>query len=147
MKIHHSPNEKPGNRADGTFSGRRSPSQTMLGMDRATQAFDQTVQELEIQSLLEEMELLGRQLFRFPSAQLLQRYRSTVGALLHHVEQGLRLRKDFRWRRTDRSSFVLVERAERALSEIEDVLAREGERTKLLELLDEVKGCLISLLL
>ncbi len=149
MKIRQPQEGKtePGSRTDGVLSGRKEPRSSVPGADRSSRPFDQAVQEIEIRALLEEMESIGKQLFRFPSAELLARYRSTVGALLRYVEQGLRLRKDFRWRRTDRSSFVLIERAERALVEIESVLVREGERTRLLDLLNEVKGCLISLLL
>ncbi len=149
MKIRQPQEGKaePGGRAEGPLSGRRETRNSVAGTDRGARPFDQAVQDIEIRALLEEMDALGKQLFRFPSAELLLRYRATVGALLRYVEQGLRLRKDFRWRRTDRSSFVLIERAERALGEIESVLVREGERTRLLDLLNEVKGCLISLLL
>jgi len=149
VKIRHPQEGKAESkgRPDAPFPGRRGPQGTVAGPDRGTRAFDQAVQEIEIRALLEEMEALGKQLFRFPSADLLARYRSAVGALLRYVEQGLRVRKDLRWRRHDRSAYVLIERAERALGEIESVLVREGERTRLLDLLDEVKGCLISLLL
>jgi uncharacterized protein YaaR (DUF327 family) len=45
--------------------------------------------------------------------------------------------------------FMVIERAEDALAELEELgsaLDRERERTRLFELMDEIKGCLISLL-
>ncbi len=42
--------------------------------------------------------------------------------------------------------FIFIEKTEGALSELEEGLIREGERTRLLMLMEEIKGCLISLL-
>jgi uncharacterized protein YaaR (DUF327 family) len=60
--------------------------------------------------------------------------------------KGFSLRRDLKWRRTDRGTYVMVEKAESALSELEEVFRQEGGRTRALQLMEEIKGCLISLL-
>lgn len=121
----------------------RGGAQRLVGVPKET--FDESLQSLEINALLEEVEAVGKQLFRYPSPQLLARYRRLVGDLLFRAEQGLQMKKDFRWRRTDRATYVIIEKTESMLDQIERVLAQEGQRSKLLELVNEVKGCLISL--
>ena len=46
----------------------------------------------------------------------------------------------------DRNFFVVVEKTDSLLSELETVLAREGERARMHQILEEIKGCLFSLL-
>jgi uncharacterized protein YaaR (DUF327 family) len=121
----------------------RSGAQRLVEVPKET--FDESLQSLEISALLEEVEAVGKQLFRYPSPQLLARYRRLVGDLLFRAEQGLQMKKDFRWRRANRATYVIIEKTENMLDQIEKVLAQEGERSKLLELMNEVKGCLISL--
>jgi hypothetical protein len=56
---------------------------------------------------------------------------------------------EYKWRRTERSMFMAIERTEEALGEIEELesaLDRERERGIVMSLIDEIKGCLISLL-
>ena len=52
-----------------------------------------------------------------------------------------------KWRRTDRNLYVTVEKVDSALIELEEIFLREGERTKMLKLMEEIKGCLLSILL
>ena len=51
-----------------------------------------------------------------------------------------------KWRRGDKNFFVIVEKTDSMLDELESVFAREGERTRMLQLMEEIKGCLFSLL-
>lgn len=143
MKVNRNLTESPGDATPRGMAGRHMTA----GTKGSNTAFDDAMQMLELRELLDEVDEVSRQLFRFPSPGLMARYRALVGQLLLRAEKGLRVRKDLRWRRTDRTTYVVIERAERAIAEIEEVLSREGERTRLLELLEEVKGCLISLFL
>jgi hypothetical protein len=43
--------------------------------------------------------------------------------------------------------YITIEKTEALLDEIEGVLTKAGERSLLSKLLDEVKGCLISLMI
>ena len=52
-----------------------------------------------------------------------------------------------RWRKTDRKMYVTIERAGKAMEELEEAFLYEGNRTKALALMEEIKGCLISLLM
>ncbi|MBP8785104.1 MAG: DUF327 family protein, partial [Synergistaceae bacterium] len=83
---------------------------------------------------------------RFPTMTLLVQYRSLVRQLLDRARQNMQNRREFKWRRTERAMFIFIEKTEGALSELEEGLIREGERTRLLMLMEEIKGCLISLL-
>ncbi|MDD4364730.1 MAG: DUF327 family protein [Synergistales bacterium] len=110
-------------------------------------SFDEAFDALELDRLFRKLEEISARLGRYPSRTLLLEYRVIVGELLRREARASRLREDYRWRRATRTRFILVERVEEALGEIEAVLEREGERVTLLKLMEEVKGCLISLLL
>ena len=109
-------------------------------------SFDRTVHTVEIEALLKELDEVGSKLSRVPSMIVLSRYRELVKQLLDQALKGFLLRRDLRWRRTERRAFVVVEQTEEWLQELEDVLLRENERTKALRLMEDIKGCLISLL-
>ncbi len=109
--------------------------------------FDEALDSLELDGLFSRLDEVAERLGKHPSRSLLLEYRGLVGELLRREGRANRLREDYRWRRASRTRFVLVERAQEALKEIEAVLDREGERISLLKLMEEVKGCLISLLL
>ncbi len=109
-------------------------------------SFDRTVHTVEIEALLRELDEVGSKLSRVPSTIVLSRYRELVKQLLDQALKGFLLRRDLRWRRTERRAFVVVEQTEEWLQELEDVLLRENERTKALRLMEDIKGCLISLL-
>lgn len=111
------------------------------------QTFEAVFSTSEIEILLQEVESLSRQLFCFPSKTLLAKYRESVQMVLYKAEEKLKLRKDYKWRRTNRSVYITIEKTEKFLDEIEAVLTRAGERNRLSKLLDEVKGCLISLMI
>ncbi len=110
-------------------------------------SFDAVFSNSEIEVLLQEVDHLSRQLFLFPSKTLLAKYRDAVRLLLFKAEERLKLRKDYKWRRTNRSVYITIEKTEALLDEIEVVLTKAGERSLLSKLLDEVKGCLISLMI
>ena len=44
------------------------------------------------------------------------------------------------------STYVTIERVESAMAELEEVFRQESGRTRALQLMEEIKGCLISLL-
>ena len=67
--------------------------------------------------------------------------------LLKRAAKGLRIKRDMRWRKTDRKMYVTIERAGQAMDELEEAFKYEGDRTKALALMEEIKGCLISLLM
>ena len=113
MKVNRNLAEGAGDAAAKGSSGRH-----MNPASRAADiSFDDSMQILELRELLDEVDAVSRQLFRFPSPGLMARYRTLVGELLLRAEKGLRVRKDLRWRRTDRATYVVIERAERAISE------------------------------
>jgi uncharacterized protein YaaR (DUF327 family) len=109
-------------------------------------AFMDVVEDIETRRLIDEIDAVGAQLSRFPTLTVMSRYRELVRAALDKARSGVRLKRDFKWRRTERSMFVTIERTEEALEEIEGLLEREADRTRMFELVDEIKGCLISLL-
>ena len=145
MKI-----ERPdSNRADEMqpHSGHHRGRQGAPGLESASASgFLGVMDELETKRLLENLEILGSQLSRFPTMTLLHQYRGLVKQLLDKVRRNMHNKKEYKWRRTERSMFVYVERVEDALTELEEGLLREGERIKMLQLMEEIKGCLISLL-
>jgi hypothetical protein len=113
----------------------------------SSKTFDSVFSSSEIEVLLQEVDTLSRQLFLFPSKTLLAKYREAVCLLLFKAEERFKLRKDYKWRRTNRSVYITIEKTEALLDEIEAVLVKAGERSRLSKLLDEVKGCLISLMI
>lgn len=119
------------------------------GASETARTFEDVAVDVESRALIEELDRIGAELSRFPAAALLERYRELVRAALARVKNGARIKREFKWRRTERSMFMVIERAEDALAELESLgsaLDRERERTRLFELMDEIKGCLISLL-
>ncbi len=108
--------------------------------------FSASLEDAEIRELLERLDIIGRKLSVFPAEALLLQYRKLVAELVRRAVAGLRVRRDMKWRRGDRNFFVIVERTESMLDELEIVFAREGERTRMLQIMEEIKGCLFSLL-
>lgn len=109
--------------------------------------FADIAEDLEVRALLDELDAIGGMLSRFSGGALLGRYKELVRMALERAKNNTRLRREYKWRRTERAMYVIIERAEGALGEMDEALLREGERTRLLSLIDEIKGCLISLLL
>lgn len=125
---------------------RGQPGVSGFGVSNSNESFLNIVEEMETRRLLEELNILGSGLSRFPTMTLLTQYRSLVRQLLDRARQNMQNRREFKWRRTERAMFIFIEKAEGALAEMEEGLIREGERTRLLMLVEEIKGCLISLL-
>jgi uncharacterized protein YaaR (DUF327 family) len=131
----------------GRSAGRAS---SVLGASGAGGTFADVAGAVEARAIIEELEALGSLLSRFPTSALLGRYKELVRMALARVKDGMRVKREFKWRRTERSMFMVIERVEEALSELEELesaLGRESERTRMFSLIDEIKGCLISLLL
>lgn len=101
----------------------------------------------EVQLLLSEMDEIAEQLFRFPSRKLLQHYRLLTGKIMYLAEQKYHINRKFNWKRGGNTVMVTIEKTESLLDELEVILTREGERTRLYEVLEEIKGCVISLFL
>ncbi len=116
------------------------------GEPTAPSAFSASLEDAEIRELLERLNLLGKKLSLFPAEALLLQYRKLVAELMRRAVAGLRVRRDMKWRRGDRNFFVIVERTESMLDELDEIFQREGERTKMLQIMEEIKGCLFSLL-
>lgn len=118
-----------------------------IGGSAESRPFSMSIEDAETRELIEKLEFLGRKMTQFPAENTLLQYRELVKELLRRAISRLNLRRDMRWRRNDRNLFVTVERVESGLEELEDVFQKEGQRTRMLQLVEEVKGCLISLLL
>jgi uncharacterized protein YaaR (DUF327 family) len=103
-------------------------------------------EEIEIRELLGRLDAIAVKLSVFPAERLLLEYKAVIKELLARVMKDFSLQRDLRWRRTDRSTYVTVEKAETALAELEAVFRQESGRTRALQLMEEIKGCLISLL-
>ena len=97
--------------------------------------------------MLDQLYELSDRLSVFPGGRLIEEYRSVLTELLKRAAKGLRIKRDMRWRKTDRKLYVTIERAEKAMDELEEAFIYEGNRTKALALMEEIKGCLISLLM
>lgn len=145
MKIQRGKGDEKGDARKTVLS--RGSRENIAAESLAPRSFDSVFSNSEVEVLLQEVDHLSRQLFLFPSKTLLGKYRETVRLLLFKAEERLKLRKDYKWRRTNRSVYITIEKTEALLDEIEEVLTKAGERSLLSKLLDEVKGCLISLMI
>ena len=110
-------------------------------------SFDAAMESTELEDLLDQLYELSDRLSVFPGGRLIEEYRSVLTELLKRASKGLRIKRDMRWRKTDRKLYVTIERAEKAMDELEEAFIYEGNRTKALALMEEIKGCLISLLM
>ncbi|MDR3321115.1 MAG: DUF327 family protein [Synergistaceae bacterium] len=146
MKVTDTTKAKTGGAPSLAAGSRSGASAAVSGTQAAQATFSDVVEDLESRQLIEELESVGLRLSRFPTSGLLARYRELVGMALEKVKNGMRLKREFKWRRTERSMFVTIERTEEALQEMDDALLREADRTRMLSLIEEIKGCLISLL-
>jgi uncharacterized protein YaaR (DUF327 family) len=122
---------------------------SLAGAQGAEKTFAEITEDMELQGMMAELDAIGAALSRYPASALLARYRKLVKMALGRVKNSTRIKREFKWRRTERSMFMVIERAEDALAELETLesaLERERDRTRMLSLIDEIKGCLISLL-
>ncbi|MDR1966541.1 MAG: YaaR family protein [Synergistaceae bacterium] len=146
MKVGSASKLKSGEAAPhaGQSSGRGSAVSGIGG------AFAEIAEEMEAGAIIAELDSIGAELSKYPTQALLGKYKELVRMALERVKNGARVKREYKWRRTERSMFMVIERVEDALGELgelESALGREGERAKVLSLIDEIKGCLISLLL
>ncbi|MDR1516222.1 MAG: DUF327 family protein [Synergistaceae bacterium] len=146
MKTSGIPKAKTGETAFLSGGGKGGANRAVSGVSQLSETFAEVADDMESRMLIDELESVGLQLSRFPTTALLSRYRELVRMALEKVRGGMRIKRDFKWRRTERSMFVVIERTEDALDEMDDALLREGGRTRMLSLMEEIKGCLISLL-
>ncbi|MDR3354518.1 MAG: DUF327 family protein [Synergistaceae bacterium] len=146
LKVSGSTKNKTSETAAQAASG-RGQSLAPAGVSSPNQTtFADVAWDMEAQQLIAELDDVGAQLSRFPTSALLMRYKDLVRLALDRVKSGMRIKREFKWRRTERSMFLTIERTEDAMTELEDAIAKEGDRTRLLSLVEEIKGCLISLL-
>ena len=146
MKIIDATKSKTGETTHYFGHSRERTGVAPTGVSPVQGTFADVAMDIELRLLIDELDNIGSQLSRFPTGTLLVRYRELVGLLLDKAKDNVRVRRDFKWRRTERSMFVVIERVEDALSELDEALARESDRTRMLSLMEEIKGCLISLL-
>ena len=104
------------------------------------------MEEVEVRELLERLNVVASKLTIFPAERLLVEYRFILTELLRRAMNGFSLRRDLRWKKTNRTTYLTIEKAEAALEELEEVFRRESDRSRAIVLLEEIKGCLISLL-
>lgn len=130
----------------GGGGGGRPPSASGA-VSSVLPSFAQAMEETEIRELLERLDAVAVKLSVFPAERLIAEYRTILTELLRRAMKGFSLRRDLRWRKSDRTMFVTIERAEAAMEELEEAFRREGDRSRAIALLEEIKGCLISLLL
>jgi hypothetical protein len=145
VKVKKNADERIPGGDSGFQAKKKGPPSPVRGAEQ--RPFSQSLEDAETKELIEKLELLGRKMTRFPAESTLLQYRNLVKELLRRALGGLRIRRDMKWRRNDRNLYVTVEKVESILGELEDVFRKEGERTRMLQLMEEVKGCLISLLL
>ncbi len=113
---------------------------------KAAPVFTASLEDAELRELLERIDAVGRKLTVFPAEALLLQYKKLVAEALRRAVNGLRVRRDMKWRMGDRNFFVIVERTDSLLGELEAAFTREGERVRTHRIMEEIKGCLFSLL-
>lgn len=117
------------------------------GVSSSAFSFEAAMESSELEDLLDQLYEISDRLSVFPGGRLIEEYRAVLTELLKRATKGLRIKRDMRWRKTDRKMYVTIERAEKAMDELEEAFLYEGNRTKALALMEEIKGCLISLLM
>lgn len=145
MRVKRSGEGTKGRVEYGAGGGARHPA--VPGAVSAGPSFALAMEETEVCALLDRLDAVAARLSVFPAERLILEYRSILTELLRRAMKGFSLRRDLRWRKTDRTMFVTLERAESAMEELEDAFRREGDRSRAIALLEEIKGCLVSLLM
>lgn len=121
-----------------SLSGERFP-----GGVEGKGAFEGTLHRVETERLIRELDSVAEQLFRYPSEKVLARYRSVVGRLLDRAEEMISLRADYSVR--SGGARILVDRTRRNLEDLDRVLRREGARTRIMGITEDIRGCIVSL--
>jgi uncharacterized protein YaaR (DUF327 family) len=130
----------------GGSAQHRSSPQAVAARPAFSVSMGNAMEEIEVRELLTRLDEVVTQLSIFPAERLLIEYRSILKGLLARAMRGFSLKRDLKWRRTDRNTYVTIEKVESALTELEEIFKQEGGRTRALQLMEEIKGCLISLL-
>ena len=147
MKVKRSGEGKIEGSGGGGTRHRMSVASSLTGAQRSFGAsVENAMEELEVRELLENLGVISGKLTVFPAENLIMEYRRIIKELLSRAMRGYSLQRDLRWRRTDRNLYVTIEKTEAALKELEDAFKQEGGRTRSLQLMEEIKGCLLSLL-
>ena len=141
VRIKRGAEEKISGSGGGT--GRHFVGQAL---SKPRMSFASSLDDVEIRELLGRLDAVAEKLSVFPAESLLVEYKALLKELLARAMKNFNLRRDLQWRRTDRNTYVVIEKVESALSELEGTFLQEGERSRTLRLMEEIKGCLISLL-
>lgn len=107
-------------------------------------SFEENLIQVETKELLLQLDTVTEKLFRFPSDRVLSEYRNVVGQILQKAEAMLEVRSDFSL--LSGSSRLLIDRTKKGLRELEEVIGREGRRSRVMGITSEIRGCLVSLL-
>jgi len=110
-------------------------------------SFEECYTREEINEMLRELDDVGMMLSRFPSKDLINRYKSLVRRIVSMILENMRVKREFGFSSRSNKMFTLIEKAEKSVAELEEALEKEREKMAILNLIEEVKGCLISLLL
>ena len=129
------PSSKEASRFDGKVAGEGRGS------------FDECYDREEIKMMLSELDDVGMMLSRFPSKDLINRYKSLVRRIVGMILENMRVKKEFGFSPRSNKMFTLIEKAEKSVADLEEALNKEREKMIILNLIEEIKGCLISLLL
>lgn len=127
--------------------GAHNPGSSAGAVNSFSLSFDSAMISAELEELLDRLYELSDKLTVYPGGKLISEYRSVLHELLKRASQGFRIKRDMRWRKTDRKMYITIERANKAMDELEEAFMYEGDKTKALSLMEEIKGCLISLLM
>ena len=129
-------------------SGHGSAQSARVGaVQPVSQAFMISIEDAEMRELLKRLDSISYKLSMFPTEKMMYEYKCIVGELMRRSMSAYHLRKDLRWRRSDKNLYVTIEKIESDLNELEELFIREGLRTRGFFLIEEIKGCLISLLI
>jgi uncharacterized protein YaaR (DUF327 family) len=146
MAIKVKRQDGPGHKIqEGQSGSGQSRSAVSGNASQGTAPFVASMEDAELSVLFERLDALVKKLTLFPTEKLIREYRSLIGEFISRAAKGMNVHRDLKWRRNNRSIFITVEKTEAALRDLEAVLLREGTRVRAIQLMEEIKGCLISL--
>ena len=100
-----------------------------------------------ISMLFRELDEVGIALSRYPSKGLINKYKSLVRQVIGMILENMRVKKEFAFSLHSNKMYTIIERTEKSIAELEEALDKEREKIVILNIVEEIKGCLISLLL
>jgi len=125
----------------GALSGGRLRTRSLPG-ERT--GFEEKLLKTEVADLIRKLDIVAERIFRFPSSYVLDDYRDVVGRIIGRAEEMMELRRDFSAK--SGKAGLLIEKTKRGLDELEEILSREGRRSRIMGITREIKGCLLSLM-